>query len=128
MEIPEINIQTKTINVESCVKKMTIRNMFYRGFWGKIKTIYYWIIWISSNQGKTFKEYLDSPVTYVREFDGNINAFHSLECEKEIEDLLLEELLDEMYEYPKEDETHDYMLYRTGRNNVIMEIKAKLIR
>ena len=62
-------------------------------------------------------------MTYVREFDGNVNAFHSLECEKEMEMLLLEELLDGMYEYPKEDETHDYMLYRMGRNNVTLEIK-----
>ena len=125
MEIPEINIQTKTIDVKSCVKQMTVRNMFYRGFFGKLKTIYYWII---SGKGKTFKQYLDSPVTYVREFDNNVNAFHSLECEKEMEMLLSEELLDGMYEYPKEDETHDYMLYRMGRNNVILELKAKLIR
>ena len=90
MKIPEIDIKLDTKFVEGGqVFHMTVRNMFYRGFFGKLKTIYYWII---SDKGKTFKEYLDSPVTYVREFDGNVNAFHSLECEKDLEALLIEEL------------------------------------
>lgn len=88
---PELDIELQmTTVVGGTGIKLTVRNCFYNGFWGKTKTIYYWII---SGKGETFEEYLDSPVTYVREFDNHLHAYMNKDAEKELTELLKKELL-----------------------------------
>ena len=88
-EISEINLTLKTIEVKGGQTiKMTVRNMFYVGFIGKLKTFYFWL---SLHRDKTFKEYLDSPVKYVVDM-GELNSFHSIDAEDELTELLKNEI------------------------------------
>ena len=82
MTISEIDLKLKTIQIEGgCTKKMTIRNIFYIGIFGKIETIYYWLKY---HRKKYFKEYLEFPVTYNRESNSEIGCFQYIDAEKEL--------------------------------------------
>lgn len=85
-KIPEINLQLTTKVIKGgTTKKLTVRNMFYVGIIGKIKTIFYWLIYHSKT--KTFKEHLNSPVTWSYEI-GDIYYNADIDAEKELTDLL----------------------------------------
>jgi len=93
-KIPEINIKLNTIKVTSGKPiKMTVRNMFYRGFKGKIMTIWSWIRW---HRNKSFKDYLNTPVTYQVELPKDINSYHDIDAEEELKKLLEEDLDNEL--------------------------------
>jgi len=86
---PEINIKLETVEVKGGeIIKMTVRNMFYRGFKGKVHTF---VIWLFYKRGVTFKEYLDSPVKYVVELPKDIECYYDIDSEKELIELLKNE-------------------------------------
>jgi len=88
-KIPEINIKLTEVEVKGGVKrKMTVRNMFYRGFKGKISTIWAWFRW---HNHQSWSEYLDSPVTYEVEL-GDVSFYHDIDAEKELTKLLEDEV------------------------------------
>ena len=88
-EIPEINIKMTSVEVKGGKTiKMTVRNMFYVGFIGKIKTI---LVWVFYKRGISFRAYLNSPVTYRVEMD-ELHCYHHIDAEKELEELLKEQL------------------------------------
>jgi len=90
-KIPEINIKLKTITVTGGKPiKMTVRNMFYVGFFGKLKTLwhYYWY----KSETMSWKSYLNQPVTYKRELNQDLSAFHSIDAEVELTKILEHEL------------------------------------
>jgi len=90
-KIPEIDLKVETKTIKGGkTYKMTVRNMFYHGFRGKITCMWLWLIHLSSKE--TFKEYLDSYATYKMEYDPDINAYHSIDAEKTLADLLIKEL------------------------------------
>lgn len=85
-QIPEINIKVTSVEVKGGKSiKMTVRNIFYRGFWGKIRTVFTWLFY---QRGVTFKEYLDSPVTYERVMPPDIETYHNIDAEEELIKLL----------------------------------------
>ena len=86
---PEIDLKLTTKIVKGGLnKKMTVENMFYIGFFGKLKTVYYWLVY---NRDKSFKEYLNSPVIYHVELC-DLHCYHSIDAEEELAKLLLEEI------------------------------------
>lgn len=89
-QIPEINLKITSVEVKGGKPiKMTVRNMFYRGFTGKIRTFVTWLIYM---RGVTFKEYLDSPVTWKPILAKDISAYHDIDAERELEELLKQEI------------------------------------
>ncbi len=85
--IPTINLQLTTVKIKGGeIKQLNVRNCFYYGVIGKIKTIYYWL---KNNRDKSFKEYLNSPVKYVI---GEPEIYMHPDCEKELEELLIQEI------------------------------------
>ena len=92
-KIPEIDLKLKTIEVKSgTTYKLTVRNVFYVGVIGKIKTFF---IWLFYKKNQTFKEYLESRVEVI--YDQNdinsAHAYHSIDAEKELTKILTEELI-----------------------------------
>ena len=69
--------------------KMTVRGMFYRGFKGKIRTF---VTWLFYKRGVTFKEYLNTPVTWEPVLAKDVDCYHSIDAEKELKKLLEEEI------------------------------------
>jgi len=89
-DIPEINIKVKSFTVTGGEPiKMTVRNMFYRGFKGKIKTIW---TWIRHHRDKSFKDYLNTPVKWTRTLPNDVNSYHGIDAEEELKKLLEEDL------------------------------------
>lgn len=81
-------LDLKTVDITGGkTTKMTVRNMFYKGFLGKIRTIYYWLTF---RRYLSFKKYLNLPVRYkVEEVD--IQSYHSIDAEAELTTLLEQE-------------------------------------
>lgn len=87
-KIGDVFLDMKTVQVSGGKGiKMTVRNMFYLGFIGKFKTIYYWLRY---NRNLAFKEYLNTPVKYVIE-DFEMHAYHDINAEAELTKLLAEQ-------------------------------------
>jgi hypothetical protein len=85
-DIPEIDIKLTSVEVKGGKTiKMTVRNMFYRGFKGKIRTF---VTWLFYKRGVTFNEYLDSPVTWKPELAMDVSAYHDINSEKELSEFL----------------------------------------
>jgi len=81
-----IYLDLKTVIVKGGVsRKMTVRNVFYVGVIGKIKTIYYWLRYHRKN---TFKDYLDSPVRYEVDKNINLHCYHNIDAEAELRQML----------------------------------------
>jgi len=83
MTIPEIDLKLKTIKIEGgCIKKMTVRNMFYVGFFGKIEIICYWLKY---HRKTPFKDYLEFQVTYAPEKQNGLGMYYyqDIDAEKE---------------------------------------------
>jgi len=95
-EIPEIKIDIETITVKGGVRKMTVRNMFYKGFWGKLKCMWYWY-WYRSYT-ISWSSYLNSSVTWEREFPKEIERYNGIDIEAELTAMLQQELRKEMGE------------------------------
>lgn len=92
-ESQTINLKLNTIEVKGGIRlKLTVRNVFYVGFFGKIRT---YLIWLFKKKNMTFGEYLDSPVNYVMEPPSQIDAYHHIDAEKELEELVKQELNNE---------------------------------
>ena len=88
-DIPEINIKLTSVEVKGGKTiKMTVRNMFYRGFFGKIRTFVTWLFYM---RGVTFKEYLDSPVTWEPILANDVSVYHNINAEKELIKILEDE-------------------------------------
>ena len=87
MEEININVVTKTITGGKIIK-LTVRNMFYVGIIGKIKTI---LVWLFYKRGISFRDYLSSPVTYTIEMD-ELHCYHNIDAEKELEQLLKDQI------------------------------------
>jgi len=86
MDEIDLKVETRTITGGKIIK-MTVRNMFYVGFIGKIKTI---LVWFFYKRGISFRDYLDTPVTYRVEMD-ELHCYHHIDAEKELEELLKEQ-------------------------------------
>jgi hypothetical protein len=86
MEELDLKLECRTITGGKIIK-MTVRNMFYVGFIGKIKTI---LVWVFYKRGISFRAYLDTPVTYKVEMD-ELHCYHHIDAEKELEELLKEQ-------------------------------------
>jgi hypothetical protein len=84
----KIKLETKTVKSEVRELRLTVRNTFYVGFIGKIKTMWYWLI---SEEELTFKEYLDKPVTYTRVPPEEMHCYMNIDAEKELEEMLKKE-------------------------------------
>jgi hypothetical protein len=84
MEEINVNVVTTTITGGKIIK-LTVRNMFYVGIIGKIKTIFVWLFY---KRGISFSDYLNSPVTYTMQMDDDIHCYHNIDAEKELEQLL----------------------------------------
>lgn len=84
--IPEINLELESYIVSGSTRplRMTVRNVFYQGFLGKLKTIW---VWLRYHRDKSFKEYLAFPITYLIGFP-DVHAYHSIDAEKELTELL----------------------------------------
>ena len=90
----ELNLKLETKEVKGGeIKKLTVKNVFYKGFWGKLKTFYYWF---SNKNGLSFKEYLDFKVTYEILPPKDIDSYYNIEAEDELKQLLIKELGDEL--------------------------------
>ncbi len=88
-DIPKINIKLTSIEVKGGKTiKMTVRNMFYRGFKGKVHTF---VTWLFYKRGVTFKEYLDSKVTWESVLPKDIECYHDINAEKELIKMLKDE-------------------------------------
>lgn len=88
-DIPEINIKLTSVEVKGGKTiKMTVRNMFYRGFIGKIKAFVTWLFYM---RGVTFKEYLDSPVTWKPILAKDVSSYHNIDSEEELIKMLEDE-------------------------------------
>lgn len=88
----ELDFELQSIEVKGGEKiKLTVRNVFYRGFVGKIKTVWYWLT-IDKNRKLTFNEYLNLPVNYVMELPEGVNAYHDIDAEAELVKLLTEDI------------------------------------
>ena len=85
----EIDLKLETVEVKGGKTiPLTVRNVFYKGFWGKLRTRINWFL-----KGElTFQEYLDSPVTYERVLAEDIHTFHGIDAEAELTKLLNEEI------------------------------------
>jgi hypothetical protein len=85
----EIDLNLETVEVKGGKSiPLTVRNVFYKGFWGKLMTRINWFL-----RGEmTFQEYLDSPVTYERALAEDIDTFHGIDAEAELTKILNEEL------------------------------------
>jgi len=101
-KIPEIDIKLTSYTVKGAEYplKMTVRNMFYVGFKGKLELIW---IWLTSKElriiHKTFGDYLDAPVTYIREDEPDSNMYCNINAQKE----LVQHLTDELNELNKDE-------------------------
>ena len=87
----DIEIETKEVKAEIRKLPMSVRSVFYKGFFGKARTI---CIWIRRNRHQTFKSYLDSSVTYGRE--PAIDIQYGLNIEGKITNELIKELKKEI--------------------------------
>lgn len=88
-DIPEINIKLTSVEVKGGKTiKMTVRNMFYRGFKGKVRTF---VTWLFYKRGVTFNEYLDLPVTWKPELAKDVSTYHDINAEKELIKMLEDE-------------------------------------
>lgn len=89
-KIPEITIKLESKIVTGGKNiKMTVRNMFYHGFFGKINVIWNWYWYRSYNT--SFLAYLDEPVTYSIGCAQDLSAFHNIDAEAELSELLQKE-------------------------------------
>lgn len=78
-------LDLKTVQVNGGVRrKLNIRNVFFHGFLGKIRTIYYWL---RLRRDLSFKGYLELPVRYVVE---DFDMYYNIDAEAELT-LLLEQ-------------------------------------
>jgi len=83
--LPELNIKITSIEVKGGKTiKLTVNNTFNVGFKGKILTFIHWLFNVKN---LSYKEYLKQPIKYTRELD-NLNYYHSIDCEKELEEML----------------------------------------
>jgi len=93
--IPEIDIELTSYTVKGGIYplKMTVENMFGNDLKGKANLLW---IWITSkrlrNEHKSFREYLDAPVTYIREYAQDMHSYQSIDATKELEEMLRKEL------------------------------------
>ena len=89
----EIDIKLETVEVKGGKSiPLTVRNVFYKGFWGKLTTIVNWFL-----RGEMkLQEYLDSPVTYERVLPEHIDTFHGIDAEAELTRILKEEVENEI--------------------------------
>lgn len=90
----EITIKVRTIEVESEV--LTKRKVLYKGFFGRIRCIFRWISDLFSGNRVLFKTWLDQSMTYVIDFDIDINKYKGFEVSDEVEKSLEELLKQEM--------------------------------
>ena len=91
-DIPEIEFKITTVKVESKtrpLRRMTVRNMFYKGFTGKASTMWAWVRYHSD---KSFSDYLNSPVTWTIELPTDIYAYHDLKAQEDLTKELTNEL------------------------------------
>jgi len=91
-DYPEINITTTSVKVTAEIHPLrTIRDVRYRGFTGKIKTMWNWIRHHSNDY--TFNEYLEKPVKYTLTAvpAKDISAYHHIDAEAELIKMLQEE-------------------------------------
>lgn len=86
----EISIKLRTLEVES--EGLTKRVVLYKGFFGKIKCIKIWLLGLLTGNMVTFKTWLDQKMTYVIDFDVDINDHQGFEVNGDVE-RSLEELL-----------------------------------
>jgi len=91
-DIPEVSFKLDEVTVKSEVRKirMTVRNMFYVGVWGKVRTMWVWY-WYYSD-AESWLTYLDSPITYTRELAEDVTMYHGIVEQTELLRLLAEEL------------------------------------
>jgi hypothetical protein len=86
----EIDIKIETVEVKGGEPiPLTVRNVFYKGFFGKIRTFFTWALY---HWEDSFSEYLDSPVTYTRELPEDIDTYHGIDAEAELTKILVEEV------------------------------------
>ena len=96
--IPEINLKLKTIEVKGGTTiKLTVRNIFYQGIIGKIRTL---VTWLRYHRHKTLKEYLNSPVTYKVEMS-DIHCYHDINAEAELTAMLQQDVKDGKLKYDR---------------------------
>jgi len=91
-DIPEVSFKLDEVTVKSEVRKikMTVRNMFYVGFLGKVRTMWIWYWYWSDTE--SWLTYLDSPITYTRELPEDVTMYHGIVEQAELLRLLSEEL------------------------------------
>ena len=89
-DLPEINFTLKTVKVEVKTRPLrTIRDVRYKGFIGKLKTMWGWAMY---NSDDSFSEYLNRPVTYTRELPEHIETYLNYDgAEAELIKMLEEE-------------------------------------
>lgn len=86
-EIPTIDVEVKTVivNVEPRTRLTPTMRELNKGIWKKVRVYFYWLF---HSDGITFKQYLDSHLTYRYVLDENIHAYHNIDAEKELEELI----------------------------------------
>lgn len=90
----EISIKLRTLEVES--EALTKRVVLYKGFFGKLTCIKRWLFGLFSGNMVTFKTWLDQKMTYVIDFDVDINDHQGFEVNGDVERSLEELLKTEM--------------------------------
>jgi hypothetical protein len=73
MEIIEVKSKSRKIR--------TIRNTYYKGVLGKLRTI---CVWLVNYRDVTLTEFLDSRLTYKVELPKDIDAYHGIDSEQEL--------------------------------------------
>jgi hypothetical protein len=87
MDIPEISLKLESVQVKGGItKKLCVRNVFYVGVIGKLKTIWFWLKY---NRDQSFKSYLDSPIKHSVDYNSaKLHCYHSINAEAELTELL----------------------------------------
>lgn len=91
----ELNLKLETFTVVGETKKMSLtrRKLFYKGFFGKLKCLFFWLAFRDETKEKNFKQWLDEPLAYSIE---NPNAHFGVNCDKQIEIALEHYLTDQV--------------------------------
>ena len=88
-EIPSIDIELTSVTVDAKVRKLRTVKDFNPGMWKRPILYFYWFF---HRNGKTFKEYLDSPIKWTYELPNEIEAYYDMDAGEELEELLEEQI------------------------------------
>ena len=77
-----------------------------------IRFLILYFYWFFHRNGKTFKEYLDSPIKWTYELPNEIEAYYDMDAGEELEELLEEQIRYEYHYVPERDGNWDEFMLK----------------